>query len=292
MKSAHVALAVLSLGVAPFVVGAPAALAQVPAPAAAEWRTPDPENLLVFDTTKGRIVVEMNPAVAPAHVERFRTLARRGFYDGLTFFRVIDEFMAQTGDPNNDGTGGSDLPDLKAEFPFRRGPVPAMAIIDRLPANFEVPSSTEVGFIGAQPVRSFPTMQMMMTADGRTPAWGLFCAGVMGAARAQSPDSANSQFFFMRQTYPSLDADYTAWGRVIAGLDVVRAIKVGEPPAPPLDVMQRVRVASDMPAAERPKVKVLDTAGPTFKAMIAAEKAKSPGRPLDPCAIEIPTKVG
>jgi len=285
MKFAHVALAVLSLAVA-----ATPAMAQTSA--ASEWRTPDPENLLVVDTSKGRIIVEMNPAVAPAHVERFRTLARRGFYDGLTFFRVIDAFMAQTGDPNNDGTGGSDLPDLRAEFPFRRGPAPAMALVDRLPADFETPSVTEVGFIGVQPVRSFPTMQMMMTADGRTQAWGLFCAGVMGAARSQNPDSANSQFFFMRQTYPSLDANYTAWGRVIAGLDVVRAIKVGEPPAPPLDIMKRVRVASDMPAAERPKIQVLDTAGPTFKAMIAAEKAKSPGRPLDPCAIEIPTKVG
>jgi peptidylprolyl isomerase len=287
MKSAHIALAVLSLAVA-----ATPALAQVPTPTAAEWRTPDPENVLVFDTSKGRVVVEMSPAVAPAHVERFRQLARGGFYNGLQFFRVIDDFMAQTGDPENAGTGGSDLPDMKAEFPFRRGPAPAMAVIDRLPPGMQVASATEVGFIGVLPVRSMPTMQMMMTADGRTVAWGLFCPGVMGAARAQSPDSANSQFFFMRGPYPSLDANYTAWGRVISGLEVVRALKVGEPPVPPADVMTRVQVMADMPAADRPKIKVLDTTGPAFKAMVAAAKARSPGRPLDPCDIEIPTKVG
>ena len=286
MKFAHAALAVASLAAA-----VTPATAQVPTPAAAEWRTPDPENLLVFDTSKGLVVVEMQPGVAPAHVERFRALARRGFYDGLQFFRVIDAFMAQTGDPNNNGTGGSDLPDLQAEFPFRRGPVPAFALVDKLPGGLEVSSPTEVGFMGIQPVRSFPSMQMMMTADGRTTAWGLFCSGVMGAARSQDPNSANSQFFFMRQAYPSLDADYTAWGRVIVGLDVVRAIKTGEPPVAP-DIMKTVRVAADLPAAQRPKVQVLDTTGPTFKAMIAAAKAKAAGAPLNPCDIEIPTKVG
>lgn len=285
MKFAHVALVVASLAAA-----APAG-AQVPTPAAAEWRTPDPENLLVVDTSKGRIIVEMAPGVAPAHVERYRTLARQGFFDGLQFFRVIDDFMAQTGDPANNGTGGSDLPDLRAEFPFRRGPTPAFALVDRLPGGMEVPSPTEVGFIGAQPVRSFPSMQMMMNADGKTTAWGLFCDGVMGAARSQNPDSANSQFFFMRHTYPSLDANYTAWGRVIVGLDVVRALKVGEPPAAP-DVMKTVRVAADLPPADRPKVRVLDTTGPTFKAMVAAARAGSPGKPLNPCDIDIPTKVG
>ncbi len=285
MKFAPVALAVLSLAATP-------ALAQTPVPSAAEWRTPDPENVLVFDTNKGRIIVEMYPAVAPAHVERYRTLARQGFYDGLTFFRVINEFMAQTGDPTNSGAGGSELPDLKAEYPFRRGPVPAMTIVERLPPGREVTSATEVGFIGTLPVRSFPTMQMMMTADGRTTAWGMFCAGVMGAARAQDPDSANSQFFFMRQPYPSLDNDYTAWGRVLVGLDVVRAIKTGEPVPAPQDAMTRVRVMADMPVADRPKVQVLDTTGPTFKALVAKAKADAVPLPINPCAIEIPAKVG
>ena len=88
---------------------APAALARPRAPAAADWRTPDPESILVIDTNKGRVVVELIPEVAPGHVERLKVLARKGAYDGRTFFRVIDDFMAQTGDPKNDGSGGSDV---------------------------------------------------------------------------------------------------------------------------------------------------------------------------------------
>ena len=76
----------------------------------------DPENTLVLETTKGRVVIALRPDLAPGHVERIKTLARRGFYGGIVFHRVIDGFMAQTGCPKGTGTGGSDLPDLKAEF--------------------------------------------------------------------------------------------------------------------------------------------------------------------------------
>ncbi|WP_112664196.1 peptidylprolyl isomerase [Microvirga flavescens] len=76
----------------------------------------DPENTLILETTKGRVVIELRPDLAPKHVERIKTLARKGFYDGIVFHRVIDGFMAQTGCPEGTGTGGSDLPDLQAEF--------------------------------------------------------------------------------------------------------------------------------------------------------------------------------
>jgi peptidyl-prolyl cis-trans isomerase B (cyclophilin B) len=84
----------------------------------------DPENTLVLETTKGRVVIELRPDLAPGHVERIKTLARQKFYDGIPFHRVIEGFMAQTGCPRGTGTGGSDLPDLKAEFnaePHTRG---------------------------------------------------------------------------------------------------------------------------------------------------------------------------
>jgi cyclophilin family peptidyl-prolyl cis-trans isomerase len=86
----------------------------------------DPENTLVLETTKGRVVIALRPDLAPGHVERIKTLARQGFYDGVAFHRVIEGFMAQTGCPQGTGTGGSDLPDLKAEFntePHVRGTV-------------------------------------------------------------------------------------------------------------------------------------------------------------------------
>jgi cyclophilin family peptidyl-prolyl cis-trans isomerase len=86
----------------------------------------DPENTLVLETTKGRVVIALRPDLAPGHVARIKTLARQGFYDNVAFHRVIDGFMAQTGCPHGTGTGGSDLPDLKAEFnaePHVRGTV-------------------------------------------------------------------------------------------------------------------------------------------------------------------------
>jgi peptidylprolyl isomerase len=89
----------------------------------------DPENTLVLDlTTGGRVVIQLRPDVAPNHVERIKTLTRRGFYNGLAFHRVLEGFMAQGGDPKGDGSGGSELPDLKAEFnglPHVRGAVSA-----------------------------------------------------------------------------------------------------------------------------------------------------------------------
>ena len=76
----------------------------------------DPENTLVMETTKGKVVIKLRPDLAPKHVERLKTLAREGFYDGIVFHRVIDGFMAQVGCPHGTGTGGSKLPDLQEEF--------------------------------------------------------------------------------------------------------------------------------------------------------------------------------
>jgi peptidylprolyl isomerase len=262
---------------------APPALPPEPAaPTAADWRTPDPENLLVIDTNKGRIIVELTPEVAPNHVARVKELARSGLYDNRTFFRVIDQFMAQTGDPKDDGTGGSDKPNLTAEFTFRRGAqTPFVPVADQTVA--------EVGFLGPLPVMTQSSMLMAMTADNKISGWALYCPGVAGAARDETPDSANSQFFLMRQAYPSLEKRYTAFGRVVSGLDVVRAIKVGEPVADP-DKMLKVQLLADMPAATRPKVRVIDPQSPWFKAEIASVRARM-GADFTACAIRVPSEV-
>ncbi len=136
----------------------------------------DPENTLIIETTKGRVVIALRPDLAPKHVERIKKLAREGFYDGIPFHRVIEGFMAQTGCPNGTGTGGSSYPNLKAEF-------------------------------NAEP----------------------HVRGVCSMARAQSPDSANSQFFIVFDDATFLDKKYTVWGKVIEGMENVDKIKRGEP---------------------------------------------------------------
>jgi peptidylprolyl isomerase len=151
----------------------------------------DPENTLLMETSKGPVVIELRPDLAPKHVERIKTLAREGFYDGIVFHRVIDGFMAQTGCPQGRGTGGSSYPNLAAEF-------------------------------NAEP----------------------HVRGVCSMARAQNPNSANSQFFIVFDDATFLDKQYTVWGKVVEGMDNVDKINRGEPPQSP-DKMIKVRIAAD-----------------------------------------------
>jgi len=266
----------------PAAAPAPAA-AKPSAPGEADWRTPDPNNVLVIDTNQGRIVVEMLPEIAPKHVEQIRALAHENFYDGLRFFRVIDKFMDQTGDPQNNGQGGSSKPNIPAEFTFRRGAdLPFVMAVDQTVA--------EIGFIKTLPVSSQSMQLAAMTKDQKIKAWGLYCQGVMGMARDDNPDSGNSQFFLMRYPYPSLEKRYTAWGRVIAGEDVVKSIKTGEPVEQPQDRMDKVRLLADIPEAGRPKIRVVDTKSAWFKAQIDRVRAAR-GADFTACDVDVPAEV-
>src|SRR5262245_14039281 len=106
--------------------------------AAARGQAPDPQNTLVIELKTGKVLIKLRPDLAPKHVERAKALARQGFYNGLKFHRVIDGFMAQTGDPTGTGAGGSELPDLPAEFTrevYKRGSVGAARTNDPNSAN-------------------------------------------------------------------------------------------------------------------------------------------------------------
>ena len=151
----------------------------------------DPENTLVLETTQGAVTIAMRPDLAPGHVERIKELAREGFYDGVPFHRVIEGFMAQTGDPTGTGMGGSGKK-LRAEF------------------NKE------------------PHVR-----------------GTVSMARAQDPNSGDSQFFICFDDATFLDGQYTAWGNVIEGMENVDKIKRGEPVANP-DKIVSMKVAADL----------------------------------------------
>jgi peptidylprolyl isomerase len=163
----------------------------------------DAENTILIELKNGTVTIELLPDIAPGHCERMKELVRSGQYDNVSFHRVIDGFMAQTGDvqfgnmeneyqPHRAGTGGSDLPNLKAEF-------------SGIPHD----------------------------------------RGTLGAARSQNPDSANSQFFINFNDNHFLNRQYTVYGRVIEGMDLVDEIVRGEPPANP-DRMVSVKVAADV----------------------------------------------
>ena len=163
----------------------------------------DAENTILMELKNGTVTIELLPDIAPGHCERMKELVRSGQYDNVSFHRVIDGFMAQTGDvqfgnmeneyqPHRAGTGGSDLPNLKAEF-------------SGIPHD----------------------------------------RGTLGAARSQNPDSANSQFFINFNDNHFLNRQYTVYGRVIEGMDLVDEIVRGEPPANP-DRMLSIKVAADV----------------------------------------------
>ena len=138
VRSVVAAGLVLTLAMSSLATASLAAASSPATPSASDFRSPDPQDVLVIDTNRGRILVELVPLAAPAHVVRVRDLARQGFYNGRSFFRVIDQFMAQTGDPLDNGTGGSDLPDLAAEFTFRRGmDTPFVRVADQAVAECE-----------------------------------------------------------------------------------------------------------------------------------------------------------
>jgi peptidylprolyl isomerase len=256
-----------------------AGLAQAVTPG---YRELDAENTLVIDTSKGQVVVEMYPEVAPAAVERLKTLARQKFYDGVKFHRVIEGFMAQTGDPQGTGEGGSTLPNIPGEFTFKR---------DQAFPLYEAAMTRGLvqGYVGSLPVTTQSSELMAITKDSKVNGWGMFCQGTLGMARAGDKDSGNSQFFLMRATGEMLDTRYTAFGAIVTGLDVVRKLKLGEPPKDP-DTMKSVRVLADIPAAERPKIEVMDTRSDAFKAEVEKVVKKS-GPDFSACDVTIPVKI-
>jgi peptidylprolyl isomerase len=282
---------------------ATAAGAQSADPAAdpQNWRSVPADRLILFDTTKGRILIETAPEFAPNHVARFSLFARTGFYEGTTFHRVMDDFMVQGGDPRGDGTGGSGS-NVDAEFYIQRDA--SMNVVE-----VSARAHNRGGFFHGMPVVTQPIAQAAIRADGRVETWLSHCAGVASTARNGSPDpaedrtlwnSADSQFFLMRYSAqldgtPNtfLDQSYTAWGRVVGGLDVVRAMNVGtvgqtrgfEP-----DSIIATKVVGDLPEAEQPQVWVMREDGPAFAELIAS-LADENGQPPDVCDVEVPTIV-
>lgn len=252
-----------------------AVLAFAAAVTGSDWRPLDPENTLVMETSKGQVIVEMAPAMAPRAVERIRLLAREGTYDGLQFHRVIDGFVAQTGNPNNRDGGTSRHPDLPPEFQFRISADQAVVAVER--------SDGVEGFVGAVP---FAGVRM---PDGRLRGWGAYCPGVAGMGRQADPGTANAEIFFMRGPARRLDHEYTVWGRVVSGQEAVMTVAVGEPPKVP-DLTLKVRVLADLPPAERPKLEVLNEKGPAFTARLEALKREK-GAAFTVCDVGLQTRV-
>lgn len=249
------------------------------------WRDLDPENMLVLDLPTGQVVIEIRPDFAPINAGRIRELTREGFYDGLRFHRVIEGFVAQGGDPKNDGSGGSDKPNIQGEFTRNINSLDNFAVIgrDRVAA--------QVGYIDGLPVASQPPSLGSFLENREVNVWGIHCPGTLSMARATAPDTANSQFFFViGDARLSLDARYSVWGWVVDGMRHSRRIARGEPPTRPTPIV-RARMGSDIPADERPEVQIFRTADPRFQKYLETTGKITDGLVRDICDIRIPVKV-
>jgi len=265
----------------------------------ADWREVDPNNLVLIDTKYGEVAVELAPDFAPHHVARMRALIRAHFYDGKSFYRVIDGFVAQGGIGEGTSSTASygkeqlkQWPALKAEFD-----APVVKVGTFTPLGSPDLFAPEVGHVGG-----FPVARDMK--DGK--AWIVHCPGTFAFARDNADDSATTEFYIViGQMQRRLDRNLTAFGRVIDGMQYVQKLNRGNPDVdqgviqdPKLrDPILRVRLAADIPAAQRPHYQVMKTESASFAAKKAQKLNPSPEfyhrkppQVLDLCTLPAPAK--
>jgi len=265
------------------------------------WREVSPDNLILVATRYGTVAIELAPDFAPNHVARMRQLLRQHFYDGRTFYRVIEGFVAQGGaDQDTSATPDApvnpqhlkDWPPIKAEFD---AVLPKGDVYTPL-GNVDL-FAPEAGFVNGFPVGRDPK-------DGRS--WIIQCPGVFAFARDNAEDTATTEFYIVIGQAPRrLDRNLTAFGRVISGMQFVQKLNRGDNDVDEGvigDVAKRdpiisMTLASDLPEKQRPHYSVLRTDSPTFADRLAQgrhpprefyHRAASPN--LDVCGVPLPVR--
>ncbi|MBF6023785.1 peptidylprolyl isomerase [Lysobacter niastensis] len=289
------------------VLAAAQAPAQSPAPAkarsmqeildaskASDWRTLDPDNTLYLDLAAGRVVIELAPDFAPEHVANLRTLAREGYWNGLSINRSQDNFVVQWGDAAEDekarkplGTAKTKLP---AEFTSTSKNLSFHALPDR---DGWAP---QVGFAEGFPAGRDP-------ANGAT--WIAHCYGAVGAGRDVAADSSNGTELYVvtGQSPRQLDRNMSMVGRVVQGMELLSVLPRGtgplgfyEKPEQRMPI-QAIRLASQVPAGERTRLEVLRTDTRLFDELVEARRNrrddfyKRPAGHIDLCNVPLPVRV-
>ena len=232
-----------------------------------EWRQVSAENLAMIDLDGGPVYVELNPVFAPDTVAQFKRLVRDGFYDSLSFYRVIDGFVAQAGDGSDIGEP-SEEPTVSAEFERDWSDDLRFAV-----AQTPDPFAPETGFVDG-----FPAARNM--ESGRI--WLTHCPGTVAMARGNDPNSSRTDFYIVIGQAPRyLDRNLTTFGRVVHGMEHVQGVRRGPPSKSGIieDVEQRsvvrsVRLAADLPESERARIEVRDSNSDAFRVMLEARRQR------------------
>jgi peptidylprolyl isomerase len=257
-----------------------------------DWRTLDPDRTLYLELPTGRVVIELAPAFAPAHVANIRTLAKEGYWDGLFVIRSQDNYVAQWGDPEEDETKARKIGTAKAKLPAEFDRAATGLQFERLP---DVDGwAPQVGFVDG-----FPT--------GRDPkagtAWLAHCYGMVGAGRGNEADSSNgtSLYAVTGQSPRILDRNITLVGRVVQGIDKLSVLPRGTGPLgfyedPNQYVRIKTKLASDVPDAERTHLELLRTDSKTFATVVESRRNrrddwyKRPSGHIDLCNVPLPVR--
>ena len=264
----------------------------------AEWRKPDPQNLIFMQLPTGRVVIELAPDFTPLHAANIRTLVREHYFDGLAIIRVQDNFVTQWGDPNDDDNGDKSkirsLGKASKTLPpeFTRPIDPKLAWTALPDGDVYAP---EVGFSEGFPAARDP-------ASGQE--WLTHCYGAVGVARDVDPQtgSGSSLYAVIGQAPRRLDRNLAIAGRVLEGMPLLSGLPRGaEPmgfytkPAQRITIGS-VRLAADIPAKDRPAIEVLRTDSPTFATLIDAKRNGRnafyalPAGKVDLCSIDVPVR--
>lgn len=260
----------------------------------ADWRTPDAKSTLYLDLDTGRVVIELAPAFAPAHVANIRALAKNGYWNGMSINRSQDNFVVQWGDPAQEEKDRKPLGrGAKAKLPAEFARKSQGLAFDRLPdADGWAP---EVGFVGGFPAGRDPT------ADT---AWLAHCYGAVGAGRDVAADSSNGTELYVvtGQSPRQLDRNITVVGRVLQGMELLSVLPRGtgplgfyEQPSQRVPI-KAVRLASEVPKKERTPIEVLRTDTPLFTELVEARRNrrdewyKHMAGHIDLCNVPLPTR--
>ena len=264
----------------------------------AEWRKPDPQNLLIMQLPQGRVVIELAPDFTPLHAANIRILVREHYFDGLAIIRVQDNFVTQWGDPNDDENGDKDKVRSLGKASKTLPPEYTRPIDAKLPWTPLPDGDTyapEVGFSEGFPVARDP-------ASGQE--WLTHCYGMVGVARDVDPQtgSGSSLFAVIGHAPRRLDRNLAIAGRVLEGMPLLSGLPRGaEPMGFYTKPAQRITITSvqlgaDIPAKDRTGIEVLRTDSPTFAALIDARRNGRnafytvPAGKVDLCSIDIPVR--
>lgn len=255
------------------------------------WREVSADNVVFMDLAEGRVILELNPVFAPDTVAQFRRLVQSRFYDGLSFYRVIDGFVAQGGD-------GSDL-----------GQLSDVPLID---AEFEIDWDDDLPFVPVQKPDLFAPETGFIDGfgaardlgDGKV--WLTHCPGVVAMARNEDPDSSRTDFYIVIGQAPRyLDRNLTVFGRVLDGMDAVQRIRRGPADANGIidddlarSRIQSMRLLSEFPKKDRLHVYVMDTSSKPFTELLEGRRVRTqkffvhePPHVLDVCQVPVGTRV-